>query len=87
MDTPEKKLKTQKQETELEDKSRKRSEKTSKVIHYHNDEPDPEVNMGNYNFTQMLFSFCVGFVCMFVLSVNEIQNFKGCPIPEPILYK
>tara|TARA_R100001129_G_scaffold135436_2_gene96938 strand:- start:57 stop:191 length:135 start_codon:yes stop_codon:yes gene_type:complete len=38
--------------------------------------------MGNYNFTQMLFAFCLGFVTMFVLSVNEINEFKGCPLPE-----
>ncbi len=34
--------------------------------------------MGNYNFTQMMFAFCVGFAVMFVLSVKEIENFKGC---------
>ena len=33
--------------------------------------------MGNYNFTQMLFAFCVGVGVMFVLSVKEIENFKG----------
>ena len=34
--------------------------------------------MGNYNFTQMLFAFCVGVGVMFVLSVKEIEKFKGC---------
>ncbi len=34
--------------------------------------------MGNYNFTQMLFVFCLGVGVMFVLSVKEIENFKGC---------
>lgn len=34
--------------------------------------------MGNYNFTQMLFAFCVGAGVMFVLSVKEIEKFKGC---------
>ena len=29
-----------------------------------------------------LFAFCLGFVCMFVLAVDEIHNFKGCPLPE-----
>ena len=85
MDTPEKKPKTQKQETELEDKSKKRSEEIAKMIHPHDDEPDPTAYMGNYNFPQMLFAFCLGFVTMFVLSVNEINNFKGCPLPEYFL--
>ena len=82
MDTPEKKPKTQKQETELEDKSKKRSEEIAKMIHPHDDEPDPTAYMGNYNFPQMLFAFCLGFVTMFVLAVDEIHNFKGCPMPE-----
>ena len=38
--------------------------------------------MGNYNFPQMLFAFCVGFCTMFVLAVDEINDFKGCPLPE-----
>ena len=37
--------------------------------------------LGNYNFPQMLFAFCLGFVTMFVLSVNEINNFK-VSLPE-----
>lgn len=57
---------------------KKRVDEISKMIHRYDDEPDPTSNMGNYNFPQMIFSFCLGFVCMFVLSVNEIQNFKGC---------
>ena len=81
MDTPEKKPKIPKQETELEDKSKRRSE-ISKMIHPHDDEPDPTANMGNYNFPQMLFAFCLGFVTMFVLAVDEINDFKGCPLPE-----
>ena len=82
MATPEKKQKIQKRETELEDKSKKRSEEIARMIHPHDDEPDPTAYMGNYNFPQMLFAFCLGFVTMFVLSVNEIHNFKGCPLPE-----
>ena len=82
MATPEKKQKTPKQGTELEDKSKKRSEEIARMIHPHDDEPDPTAYMGNYNFPQMLFAFCLGFVTMFVLSVNEIHNFKGCPLPE-----
>ena len=81
MDTPEKKPKTQKQETESDDKL-KRSLEISKMIHPHDDEPDPTAYMGNYNFPQMLFAFCVGFCTMFVLAVDEINDFKGCPLPE-----
>ena len=81
MDTPEKKPKTPKQGTEQEDKL-KRSLEISKMIHPHDDEPDPTAYMGNYNFPQMLFAFCLGFSTCFVLSVNEIHNFKGCPFPE-----
>jgi hypothetical protein len=85
MDTPEKKRKTPKPETELDDKSKKRSEEIARMIHPHDDEPDPTAYMGNYNFPQMLFAFCVGFCTMFVLAVDEIHNFKGCPIPEYFL--
>ena len=52
-----------------------------KQIHPHDDDPDPTAYMGNYNFPQMLFAFCLGFVTMFVLSIKEIENFKGCPLP------
>ena len=76
MDTPEKKPKTQKQETELEDKSKKRSEEIARMIHPHDDEPDPTAYMGNYNFPQMLFAFCLGVATMFVLSINEIDKFQ-----------
>ena len=82
MDTPEKKPKTQKQETELDDKSKKRSEEIARMTHPHDDEPDPTAYMGNYNFPQMLFAFCLGFCTMFVLAVDEINDFKGCPLPE-----
>ena len=65
-------------------KNKKKVERISKQLHPHDDEPDPTAaaDMGNYNFTQMLFAFCLGFVTMFVLSVNEINEFKGCPFPE-----
>ena len=82
MATPEKKPKTQKQGTESDDKSKRSSEEISRMIHPHDDEPDPTAYMGNYNFPQMLFAFCLGFVTMFVLSVDEINEFKGCPLPE-----
>ena len=89
MDTPEKKQKTQKQETELGDNSKRSSKEKQKRIdeiarqmHPHDDEPDPTAYMGNYNFPQMLFAFCLGFATMFVLAVDEINDFKGCPLPE-----
>ena len=82
MDTPEKKPKTQKRETESDDKSKRSSEEIARMIHPHDDEPDPTAYMGNYNFPQMLFAFCVGFATMFVLAVDEINDFKGCPLPE-----
>ena len=67
---------------ETEEERKKRVEEFARHMHPHDDEPDPTVHMGNYNFPQMLFAFCLGFVTMFVLSVNEINNFKGCPLPE-----
>ena len=82
MDTPEKKPKIQKQETERDDKSKKSSEEIARMIHPHDDEPDPTANQCNYNFPQVLFAFCLGFTSMFVLSVDEISNFKGCPLPK-----
>ena len=67
----------------MDDKEKqKRIEKISKQIHPHDDEPDPTAHLGNYNFPQMIFAFCLGFVCMFVLSADEINDFKGCPSPE-----
>ena len=81
MDTPEKKQKTQKQETELDAKSKRQLE-IEKMIHPHDDDPDPTAYMGNYNFPQMLFAFCLGFATMFVLAVDTVNDFKGCPLPE-----
>ncbi|QFG06414.1 hypothetical protein PQC12_gp218 [Synechococcus phage S-SCSM1] len=31
---------------------------------------------------EYLLAFCIGFACMFVLAVDEIDRFKGCPLPE-----
>ena len=53
--------------------------------HPHNDEEDPTANDCNYNFPQVLFAFVLGFTCMFVLAVDEIQDFKGCPLNEKSL--
>ena len=68
----------------MDDKEKEKQKRIKEVnhLHPHDDEPDPTAYMGNYNFPQMLFAFCLGFVTMFVLSVNEINNFKGCPLPE-----
>ena len=57
MATPEKKPKTQKRETESDDKSKRSSEEIARMIHPHDDEPDPTAYMGNYNFPQMLFTW------------------------------
>jgi len=65
-----------------DDDKKKEAERIRKMIHPHDDEPDPTANMGNYNFPQMLFAFCLGFCTMFVLAVDEINDFKGCPFPE-----
>ena len=76
-------------ETEARDRVRRQIEEAirgnPKMIHPHDDEPDPTAYMGNYNFPQMLFAFCVGFCTMFVLAVDEINDFKGCPVPEYFL--
>ena len=67
---------------ETEEERKKRIEKIAKHIHPHDDEPDPTAYMGNYNFPQMLFAFCVGFATMFVLAVDEINYFKECTLQE-----
>ena len=75
-------MKINKKEMKSDDKSKKSSEEIAKMIHPHDDDPDPTANMGNYNFPQMLFAFCLGFCTMFVLAVDEINDFKGCPLPS-----
>lgn len=51
-------------------------------MHPHDDPEDPTANDCNYNFPQVLFAFVLGFTCMFVLAVDEIQDFKGCPVND-----
>jgi len=48
------------------------------MVYNPNDEEDPTAEECNYNFAQVLFAFIVGVVAMFLMSVNEIQKFKGC---------
>tara|TARA_Y100000996_G_scaffold346319_1_gene284450 strand:- start:24 stop:158 length:135 start_codon:yes stop_codon:yes gene_type:complete len=33
-------------------------------------------------FYEYMLAYCIGFATCFVLSVDEIQKFKGCPVPE-----
>ena len=65
-----------------EEERKKKIEEIARHMHPHDDEPDPTAYMGNYNFSQMLFAFCLGFVTMFVLFADELNDFKGCPLPE-----
>ena len=60
-----------------EKEKQKRIDEIRKQIHPHDDEPDPTSYMGNYNFPQMLFAFCLGFATMFVLSIKEIEINDG----------
>ena len=65
-----------------EKEKQKRIKEVAKHLHPHDDEPDPTAYMGNYNFPQMLFAFLLGFVTMFVLSINEIEKFKDVLYPH-----
>ena len=56
-----------------------RIEEIARMIHPHDDKPDPTAHVGNYNFPQLLFAFLLGFTAMFLLSIDENQDFKGCP--------
>ena len=71
-----------KKESEKERQKRERIEQISKHLHPHDDEPDPLLTWGTIISSQMLFAFCLGFATMFVLSVDTINDFKGCPLPE-----
>ena len=65
-----------------EDKRKKKVDEISRQIHPHDDKPDPSAETGNYNFPQVLFAFLLGAVTMFMLSVNEVNDFKGCPFED-----
>ena len=60
-----------------EKEKQKRIKEIAKHLHPHDDEPDPTAHMGNYNFPQMLFAFCLGIATMFVLAVDTVNDFKG----------
>ena len=65
-----------------EKEKQKRIKEVAKHLHPHDDEPDPMLTWGTITFLRCYLAFCLGFVTMFILSVNEINNFKGCPLPE-----
>ena len=48
------------------------------MIYRPDDEEDPTANDCNYNFPQILFAFLLGAIMMFLLSLDDIQKFKGC---------
>ena len=72
------------EDPEARDRVRRQIEKAieiEKMIHPHDDEPDPTAHMGNYNFPQMLL--LLPWICNYVrIAVDEINDFKGCPLPE-----
>ena len=60
-----------------EEERKKEVEKIARHIHPHDDEPDPTAYMGNYNFPQMLFAFCVdSLLCLYCRSTKS-TNLKG----------
>ena len=42
------------------------------------DEEDPTANECNYNLPQVILAFILGLTAMFLLSVDEIRDFKAC---------
>ena len=59
---------------------REKIDRIAKHLHPHDDPPDPTAHMGNYNFPQMLLLSALVFVPCLFLGVDEINDFKGCPI-------
>ena len=66
---------------ETEEERQKRIEKLAKQIHPHDDEPDPTATWETIIFPNAI-RFLRRFCTMFVLAVDEINDFKGCPFPE-----
>ena len=48
------------------------------MVYRPEDEEDPTANDCNYNLPQVIFAFILGVTSMFLLSVDEIKDFKGC---------
>ena len=48
------------------------------MVYRPDDEEDPTANDCNYNFPQVIFAFILGLSTMFLLSIDEIRDFKGC---------
>ena len=48
------------------------------MVYRPDDEEDPTANDCNYNLPQVIFAFILGLTVMFLLSVDEIRDFKGC---------
>ena len=65
---------------------KERTEEIARMIHPHDDKPDPTAHIGNYNFPQLIFAFLLGLSAMFLLSIDEIQDFKGCTSTENDTY-
>jgi hypothetical protein len=52
------------------------------MVYRPDDEEDPTANDCNYNFPQVIFAFILGLTTMFLLTVDEIRDFKGCDYPQ-----
>ena len=48
------------------------------MVYRPDDKEDPTANDCNYNFPQVIFAFILGLSTMFLLSIDEIKDFKGC---------
>jgi len=48
------------------------------MVYRPDDEEDPTANDCNYNLPQVIFAFILGLTAMFLLSIDEIRDFKGC---------
>ena len=48
------------------------------MVYRPDDEEDPTAIDCNYNFPQVIFAFILGLTAMFLISVDEIRDFKGC---------